>query len=182
MSDPEKESLWGFRYLGSSSGGAMSPEEQERVRRNFSVVALVVLCLFALLFLRLWFLQLVQGEDLQQRSEQNRLRQQDLPPWRGKILDHNGGVLVANRPSYDLVAVMEDVGDIPVLARRLASLLKLDQKQVTSQLENAKAAGQYQVRLRGALRPGFPVDQPRRLGVEEEDHAVFISPRRRAGN
>ena len=93
MPDPEKESLWGYRFLGSSSGGAMSPEEQERVRRNFPVVVLVVLCLFALLFLRLWYLQLVQGEDLQQRSEQNHLRQQDLPPWRGKILDHNGGVL-----------------------------------------------------------------------------------------
>lgn len=129
----------------------MAPEEQERVRRNFSVVALVVLCLFALLFLRLWFLQLVQGQDLQQRSEQNRLRQQDLPPWRGKILDHNGGVLVANRPSYELLAVMEDVVDIPVLARRLASLLKLDQKQITSQLESAKASGQYQVRIRGDL-------------------------------
>ena len=151
MPELQKESLWGVRFLGSSSGGAMSPEEQERVRRKFAVVALVVLCLFALLFLRLWFLQLVQGEDLQQRSEQNHLRQQDLPPWRGKILDHNGGVLVANRPSYDLVAVMEDVTDIPVLARRLASLLKLDQKQVTSQLENAKAAGQYQVRIRGDL-------------------------------
>ena len=151
MPDPEKESLWGYRFLGSSSGGAMSPEEQERVRRNFPVVVLVVLCLFALLFLRLWYLQLVQGEDLQQRSEQNHLRQQDLPPWRGKILDHNGGVLVANRPSYDLVAVMEDVTDIPVLARHLASLLKLDQKQVAGQLENAKAAGQYQVRLRGDL-------------------------------
>ncbi|MCL4503525.1 MAG: penicillin-binding protein 2 [Deltaproteobacteria bacterium] len=151
MPDLQKENLWGFRFLGNSSGGAMSPEEQEQVRRNFSVVALSVLCLFALLFLRLWFLQLVQGADMQLRSEQNRLRQQDLPPWRGKILDRTGDVLVGNRTSYDLVAVLEDVGDIPLLARRLASLLKLDQKQVTRQLENAKAASLYQVRLRGDL-------------------------------
>lgn len=151
MPNLEKESLWGSNFLGRSAGGAMSPEDQERVRRNFSIVSAVVLCLFALLFLRLWFLQLVQGEDLQQRSEQNRIRQQDLPPWRGMILDHDGGVLVANRPSYELVAVMEDVGDIPVLARRLASLLKLDQRQVTTQLENARAGGLYQARLRGDL-------------------------------
>ncbi|MCX5892004.1 MAG: penicillin-binding protein 2 [Deltaproteobacteria bacterium] len=151
MPNPEKESLWGFKFLGSSSGGAMSPEEQERVRRSFSVVALAILCLFALLFLRLWFLQLVQGENLRQRSEQNRLRLQDLPPWRGMILDHQSGVLVANRPSYELVAVMEDVTDIPVLARRLAGLLKLDQKQISTQLENARTAGQFQVRIRGDL-------------------------------
>jgi penicillin-binding protein 2 len=151
MFDLEKADLWHFQFLGGSTGGAIPPEEQEQVRRNFSIVALVVLCLFALLFLRLWFLQLVQGENLRQRSEQNRLRLQDLPPWRGMILDRRGEVLVANRPSYELVVVVEDVVDIPVLARRLAGLLKLDEKQVTTQLENARAAGQYQVRLRGDL-------------------------------
>ena len=83
MADLEKQNIWGFRFLGGSTGGSMPPEEQERVRRSFPVVALVVLGLFTLLFLRLWFLQLVQGEDLRQRSEYNRIRLQDLPPWRG---------------------------------------------------------------------------------------------------
>jgi penicillin-binding protein 2 len=151
MSDLQKYNLWDFKFLGSSTGGVMPPEEQEQVRRSFSWVALVVLCLFAILFLRLWFLQLVQGEELRQRSEQNRIRLQDLPPWRGRILDRRGEVLVANRPSYDLVAVMEDVGDIPLLARRLALLLRLDEKQVTAQLQNARTSGLYQVRLRGDL-------------------------------
>ncbi|HEY9072741.1 MAG TPA: penicillin-binding protein 2, partial [Desulfobaccales bacterium] len=112
---------------------------------------LIILALFALLFLRLWFLQLVQGEDLCQRSEHNRLRLQDLPPWRGRILDHQGRVLVANRPSYECVAVLEDVEDIPSLARRLGGLLKLDPKQITTQLEAARAAGLYQARVRGDL-------------------------------
>jgi penicillin-binding protein 2 len=151
MSDREKYNLWDFKFLGSSTGGVMPPEEQEQVRRSFPWVALVVLCLFAILFLRLWFLQLVQGEELRQRSEQNRIRLQDLPPWRGMILARHGQVLVANRPSYDLVAVMEDVGDIPRLAKNLAVLLHLDEKQVTAQLQNARTAGLYQVRLRGDL-------------------------------
>jgi penicillin-binding protein 2 len=151
MPNQEKEDLWGFKFLGNSSGGAMSPEEQDRVRRNFSVVFLIIIALFALLLLRLWFLQLLHGEDLQQRSEQNRIRLQDLPPWRGMILDRRGQVLVANRPSYELVAVLEDVADIQVLARRLAVLLKMDRKQIADQLENAQAAGQYQVRIKGDL-------------------------------
>lgn len=151
MSDPVKLKLWDAKFLGTSSGGVMPPEEQELVRRSFSWVALVILCLFAILFLRLWFLQLVQGEELRQRSEQNRIRLQDLPPWRGMILDRKGQVLVANRPSYDLVAVMEDVGDIPLLARNLAVLLQLDEKQVATQLQNARATSLYQVRLRGDL-------------------------------
>ncbi|MGP8051837.1 MAG: penicillin-binding protein 2 [Desulfobaccales bacterium] len=147
----EANHLGNFKFLGASAGGAMPLDEQERGRRNFSVVALIVVSLFGLLFLRLWYLQLVQGDYLRQRSEQNRIRLIDLPPWRGKIMDRGGQVLVGNRTSYELMAVVEDVGDIGLLSRRLAILLHMDQKQVAAQLENARANGLYQVRLRGDL-------------------------------
>jgi penicillin-binding protein 2 len=114
-------------------------------------VALIVLCLAGLLFLRLWFLQMVEGEELRQRSENNRIRLQDLPPWRGMILDRNGEVLVANRPSYELVVLIEDVADIQQLAQRLGKLLHLQPEQVKKQLETAKAAGLSQVRIKGDL-------------------------------
>ena len=141
----------GFRLQGTSLGGVMPPEEQERVRRTFARIALIILCLFGVLFLRLWFLQLLQGEEMQQRSEHNRIRLQDLPPWRGMILDHQGQVLVANRPSFELVVVLEDVGNIPLLAGRLAHLLRLDPQQLTAQLQNGKKAGLHQVRVRTDL-------------------------------
>ena len=114
-------------------------------------MALIALSLAGLLFLRLWFLQMVEGEELRQRSEHNRLRLQDLPPWRGMILDRHGQVLVANRPSYDLVVVMEDVADIPLLAQRLGKLLHLETAHVKTQLESARAAGLGLVRVRADL-------------------------------
>jgi len=151
MLNPDDKNFSGFQLLETSFGGEMSPEEQERLRRTFARGALIVLCLFGLLFLRLWYLQLVQGEELQQRSEHNRIRLQDLPPWRGMILDNQGQVLVANRPSYELVVVLEDVGDIPLLSRRLVRLLNLDFQQLKAQLENGKKAGLHQVRIRTDL-------------------------------
>jgi penicillin-binding protein 2 len=151
MLHPNEPRFSGFKLLETSFGGVMPPEEQERLRRTFARIALIVLCLFGLLFLRLWFLQLLQGEELQQRSEHNRIRLQDLPPWRGMILDHQGQVLVGNRPSYELVAVLEDVGNIPLLAGRLAHLLRLDPQQLAAQLQNAKKAGLHQVRVRADL-------------------------------
>jgi len=141
----------GFKLQETSFGGVMPPEEQERVRRTFARIALIILCLFGVLFLRLWFLQLLQGDEMQQRSEHNRIRLQDLPPWRGMILDHQGQVLVANRPSFELVVVLEDVGNIPLLAGRLAHLLRLDPQQLTAQLQNGKKAGLHQVRVRADL-------------------------------
>ena len=141
----------GFKLQETSFGGAMPPEEQERLRRTFARTALIILCLFGVLFLRLWFLQLLQGEEMQERSEHNRIRLQDLPPWRGMILDHRGQVLVANRPSYELIVVLEDVGNIPLLAGRLAKLLRLDPQQLTAQIQNGKKAGLHQVRVRADL-------------------------------
>ncbi len=140
-----------LKFLDDTLGRPMPPEEQDRARRSFSGVALIVLVLFGLLILRLWFLQLVEGEDLQQKSEHNRVRLQELPPWRGMILDHQGQVLVANRPSSDLMVVLEDVPDIPLLARRLQSLLKLDARQSAAQMEAARQNQQHWVRLRGDL-------------------------------
>ncbi|MCK9375226.1 MAG: penicillin-binding protein 2 [Syntrophobacterales bacterium] len=141
----------GFKVMDTGFGGAMPPEEQECIRRTYARTALIILCLFGILFLRLWFLQLLQGGEMQERSEHNRIRLQDLPPWRGMILDRKGEVLVANRPSYELVVVLEDVADIPSLAGRLGQLLHLDPQQITTQLQNGKKAGLHQVRLRTDL-------------------------------
>lgn len=138
-------------YLEAPLVRAMPPEEQERSRRALAVLSGVVLVLFGVLFLQLWSLQLLQGEQLKLRSESNRLRTQDLPPWRGMILDRHGEVLVSNRPSFDLVVILEDVPDPGVLARRLAALLKLEAGQLQEQMEAARQANLHQVRLKGDL-------------------------------
>lgn len=140
-----------YPFKDEPLGDQLSPEEYERSRRFIARVILVLLMFFGVLCLRLWFLQLVQGEDLQKRSERNRIRSQDLPPWRGMILDRQGTVLVDNRPSFNLMVTLEDVPDPAVLARRLATLLKLEEKSLTAQLDKAGQAGLHQVRLKGHL-------------------------------
>jgi len=129
----------------------MPPEEQERARRTVARVALIVLALFGVLILRLWFLQLVEGDEMRRKSETNRIRLLELPPWRGMILDRHGQLLVGNRPAYDLMVTLEDVADSQLLARRLAALLRLDSRQVAAQLDGAKSTGLHQVRLKGDL-------------------------------
>jgi len=141
----------GLRFHDAPLGGPMPPEEQERARRTFARVALIVLGLFGVLLLRLWFLQLVEGDEMRRKSETNRIRLLEFPPWRGMILDRHGQLLVGNRPAYDLVVTPEDVTDTQLLARRLAVLLRLDPRQVAAQLDAAKSAGLHQVRLKADL-------------------------------
>jgi penicillin-binding protein 2 len=62
----------------------------------------LTLVLFAILFFRLWTLQVVNGEEYLAEADNNRTREYRTPAPRGEILDRKGEVLVDNRTSLAL--------------------------------------------------------------------------------
>lgn len=91
-------------------------------RERFTFFFWVILVAVCLLVLRLWYLQIIKGEDLLKRSENNRIRIREVKAMRGIVLDSRGVVLVENRPSYDVVIFPEDVKDLRGLVERLEAL------------------------------------------------------------
>ena len=63
-----------------------------------AVLGFLALALFAVLFLRLWALQVLSGERYLAQANDNRVRTLRLEAPRGPILDRNGRVLVTNTP------------------------------------------------------------------------------------
>jgi penicillin-binding protein 2 len=61
-----------------------------------AVLGFVALAIFAILFLRLWALQVLSGERYLSAANDNRVRTIRLEAPRGPILDRNGHVLVGN--------------------------------------------------------------------------------------
>jgi penicillin-binding protein 2 len=53
--------------------------------------------LFAIVFFRLWFLQVLSGEDYVAKARENRVRKVRIEAPRGNIVDRNGTVLVKTR-------------------------------------------------------------------------------------
>ncbi|MBP8696725.1 MAG: penicillin-binding protein 2 [Syntrophobacterales bacterium] len=106
------------------------PEKRDRLvrydpgeyRDRFTVFFWVILAAVCLLVLRLWYLQIIKGEELLKRSENNRIRIREVKAMRGIILDARGVVLVENRPSYDVVIFPEDVKDLKGLVEKLETL------------------------------------------------------------
>ncbi|NPV05807.1 MAG: penicillin-binding protein 2 [Syntrophaceae bacterium] len=106
------------------------PEKHDRLvrydpgeyRDRFTVIFWVILAAVCLLVLRLWYLQIIKGEDLLKRSENNRIRIREVKAMRGIIVDARGVVLVENRPSYDVVIFPEDVKDLKGLVEKLEAL------------------------------------------------------------
>ncbi len=116
----------------------MPPETYETVRRMLLYLFLAVSLLFGFLIFRLWYLQLVKGNEFSQKSESNRVRYRDLPPWRGMIYDANGMVLVNNRESYDVMVILEDVPDAKELAKYLGQLLKMNYLDILTRIMTAQ--------------------------------------------
>jgi penicillin-binding protein 2 len=87
---------------GFSSGGwapALTPSTAMRI----AVLGGIALTLLGLLLIRLWFLQVISGDQYAAAAEGNRLRTVDTEAPRGKVLDRNGELLVGNRTGTDLV-------------------------------------------------------------------------------
>jgi penicillin-binding protein 2 len=86
-------------YVRSDERG---PAMTNRLALRIAVFGGVALALFAVLFFRLWTLQLVNGEEYLAEANNNRTREYRVPPPRGEILDREGEVLVDNRTSLAL--------------------------------------------------------------------------------
>ncbi|MGI9119235.1 MAG: penicillin-binding protein 2 [Acidimicrobiales bacterium] len=97
-------------------------------RLRLGIVAVVAVSLFAALFARLWFLQVLTAGEHELAAERNQQRVIPLAAPRGRILDRDGAVLVANRASnvvtVDRSALARmDKADRDDLVQRLAAAL-----------------------------------------------------------
>ena len=86
-------------------GSAPDALFETRVWRAIALVALI----FGLFGLRLFQLQVIQGEALALSSQRNSIRSLRLPPPRGEIVDREGRVLATTRPAQHLVAIPHEV-------------------------------------------------------------------------
>jgi len=79
-----------------------SPAVGNRLALRIAVFGGFAVVLFAVLFFRLWRLQVLDGEKYLAEAKNNRTRSYRVSAPRGQILDRNGNVLVDNRTSLAL--------------------------------------------------------------------------------
>jgi penicillin-binding protein 2 len=115
------------------------PAESRGLR--LSVIGIVVFSLFVALVARLWFLQVVQKDDLAQVASANQVRTVPLPPMRGRILDRVGRVLADNDSTLNVTIdrkVVKSQFDRTALFARLAGALKTTPDELEKRYESPK--------------------------------------------
>jgi penicillin-binding protein 2 len=84
---------------------------QARTRSRLKVLATLVVFMFAALTTRLWFLQVLASPEFAHEAQQNRVRLVPTMPFRGKILDRQGKVLVGEKLTYVVSVNRQELGD-----------------------------------------------------------------------
>lgn len=100
-----------------------SEAEQSRLSVRVAVFASLAVVLLAVGLLRLWQLEILNGDDYLQQANDNRIAEIRVQPPRGKVVDRNGKVLVSNRTRNELrVTPVELPSPGPELRSELSGL------------------------------------------------------------
>ena len=122
--------------------------ELSNFRRRFTI--LILLTLFLTLFSRAFYLQTMQTDFLQAKGGDITNRKEELHAYRGKILDRNNELLAASTPVETIVVNLPDLTITLDQKKRLASLLKMHQKNLSKRLNKR---GKHTIYLKRALSP-----------------------------
>jgi penicillin-binding protein 2 len=102
------------------------------------VFSVLLITIFVALFSRLWFLQVLAGDEYQALARENRVRRVESEPPRGRILDRNGNVLVDNRATLSITIDRQLVDEekIPKVLKRLSKVLDVRVKELRKRLND----------------------------------------------
>jgi penicillin-binding protein 2 len=143
-------------YLGSDD---RRPRMRNGLALRIAVIGGLALALFAVLFFRLWDLQVLSGPQYLAEANNNRTREFRVTAPRGDILDRNGKVIVDNRTSLALQVNPQKLPPLP--ARRQAELAHLGALAQMS-LHQVRATMHEQLKLAA----GAPVTLRRDVGYD----------------
>jgi penicillin-binding protein 2 len=106
----------------AESVGRLNGHEPGEYRSRFRILIVVVTVMLLVLVVRLWYLQVIKGDELGHRSEINSIRLRTIRAIRGVIMDTNRIVLVDNQPSFDILFVPNRAKNVQEVAKKLESI------------------------------------------------------------
>jgi penicillin-binding protein 2 len=122
-------------YLDNERRPTLTPQLAFRV----AIIGGVALVAFAVIFFRLWFLQVLSGDKYLAEANDNRVREIKVQAPRGEIVDREGRVLVRNRVGYAVkvtpASLPEDLGERREMYARLGRVLAMRPRRIERRVE-----------------------------------------------
>ncbi len=96
-----------------------------------------MLALIAVLFMRLWYFQVVKAPELVERAEATRNVSVTNPAPRGLIFDREGAVIAGIKQEIVITAVPNEVRKHPEVIDQVAKILNVEPKKLEAKLKEA---------------------------------------------
>jgi len=122
--------------------------ERDVFERRLATLVVLAAVMFVVLVIRLWQVQVVQGDYYLKLSEENRLRVTTVLAPRGALLDRHGRTLVANRPAFTVALLPLELRHPRAEAQVVGKLIGMDPAEILSRLAAGRDRPFEPVRLR----------------------------------
>ncbi len=119
------------------------PHNIFEMRSRAIYVAAVFGLLMGLLLVRVWYLQIWQGEVYRQFSDQNRFKIERLSAPRGQIIDRDGALIADSRPRFDVYFTKGADKDWEVRLNLLREIFKWNEEEYQLRLNRLSRADRY---------------------------------------
>ncbi len=118
-----------------------NPEEAKEFLPRYRLFYATIALTFTIFTLRLWYLQIIQGSELRQFSEKNRIKQVKINSPRGLFLDRDGKIIVENRAGFEAILYPQYIEDLDGLSKSIGPIIGLEgekfvQKVIKSKRQN----------------------------------------------
>src|SRR5690606_38001727 len=90
----------------------------------------LIIIFFAIIFARLWYLQIYKGDELHRYSMENRLRKEILLAPRGMLYSRNNQLLVHNTPRFDVVIIPQYLRSRDQVLKKLSQILEMENDEI----------------------------------------------------
>ena len=123
-----------------------------RFRSRVFVVTFVILIALGVLFLRLFYLQVIRYDELNAAAESNRTAIVPIVPNRGVIMDRNGLVLATNYSAYTLeITPSKVIAPVEEVIEKLSGIIDIqprDKRRFKKQVDESKSIDSVPIRNR----------------------------------
>ncbi len=143
-------------------------DEAKELLPRYRILYLGLMLAALTIFSRLWFLQIVSGNELRQFSERNRVKETKIAAPRGLMLDREGRVLVENLPGFEVTITPQYATRLEETAEAVGEILEIPGKQIVTDVRASR-------RRDGPFRPfrvkdNLNLDQVYKLKLIRWDH------------
>lgn len=118
-----------------------SSDKGKILHKRAFVSAIVMICLLMVLVVRLYDLQVWEGEKYQILSDENRISTRILIPPRGRVYDRNGVQIASNVQNFQALIIAEQTPDVDMTLQRFQKIIPLseqEQERIKKDIKNNK--------------------------------------------